>query len=280
MSTSGSLEPTVLSRIMRTYLQLFFEIMIFRNSIRNGTKFYYPGRKSHLMKSWKGLYKLRIRVSEKLKTVLELYNMENHQKKAGPDHHRLKTMVKRSIEQNLRIKNAEARKGNCKRNAVVKNQGQNSVNKEVNQIVGSGKPTGSVLKETIAVSVTISISVQKIHSRILLRALLRSRMKEKRREPEVPEAEVPVVECLDGLARITSEELAITHFVKNGTLQNVCSTRPRVVAGLGRRAHLHIVRLTHSRRNGPNRIMTTTNSDTKYTNTNDMNKHDARDLHK
>ena len=63
----GSLEPTVLSRIIPTYLQLFFEIMIFRNSIRNGTKFYYPGRKSHLMKSWKGLYKLRIRVSEKLK---------------------------------------------------------------------------------------------------------------------------------------------------------------------------------------------------------------------
>ena len=32
-----------------------------------------------------GLYKLRIRESEKLKTVLELYNMEIHQKKAGPD---------------------------------------------------------------------------------------------------------------------------------------------------------------------------------------------------
>ena len=30
-----------------------------------------------------GLYKLRIRESEKLKTVLELYNMEIHQKKAG-----------------------------------------------------------------------------------------------------------------------------------------------------------------------------------------------------
>ena len=48
-----------------------------------------------------GLYKLRLRESEKLKTVLELYNMEIHQKKAGPDDHRLKTMVKRSIEQNL-----------------------------------------------------------------------------------------------------------------------------------------------------------------------------------
>ena len=59
-----------------------------------------------------GLYKLRIRDSEKLKTVLELYNMEIHQKKAGPDYHRLKTMGKRSIEQNLRIKNFEARNGN------------------------------------------------------------------------------------------------------------------------------------------------------------------------
>ena len=69
-----------------------------------------------------GLYKLRIRESEKLKTVLELYNMETHQKKAGPDYHRLKTMVKRSIEQNLRIKNFEARNGNYETNAVVKNQ--------------------------------------------------------------------------------------------------------------------------------------------------------------
>ena len=37
------------------------------------------------------------------------------------------------------------------------------------------------------------------------------------REPEVPEAEVPAVERLDGFARITLKELAITHFVKNGT---------------------------------------------------------------
>ena len=41
-----------------------------------------------------GLYTLRIRESEKLKTVLELYDLEIHQKKAGPDYHRLKTMVK------------------------------------------------------------------------------------------------------------------------------------------------------------------------------------------
>ena len=70
-----------------------------------------------------GLYKLRIRESEKLKTVLELYDLETHQKKLGPDYHRLKTMVKRCIEQEIRKKNFGARSGNFEKNAVVKNQG-------------------------------------------------------------------------------------------------------------------------------------------------------------
>ena len=71
-----------------------------------------------------GLYKLRIRESEKLKTVLELYDLETHQKKIGPDCHRLKTMVKRSIEQEfIRNKNFGNRNGNFEKNAVVKNQG-------------------------------------------------------------------------------------------------------------------------------------------------------------
>ena len=108
-----------------------------------------------------GLYKLRIRESEKLKTVLELYNMEIHQKKAGPDYHRLKIMVKRSNEENLRIKNFEARNGNNERNAVVKSQvTKQREQRNSRRLIGSGKPTGSVLKETIAVSATISISVQ------------------------------------------------------------------------------------------------------------------------
>ena len=59
-----------------------------------------------------GLYKLRTRESEKLKTVLELYELETHQKKLGPDYHRLKTMVKRSIEQDIRNKNVGAKNGN------------------------------------------------------------------------------------------------------------------------------------------------------------------------
>ena len=39
-------------------------------------------------------------------------------------------------------------------------------------------------------------------------------MREMRREPEVPEARVPVEECFDCPARITSKELAPIHPVK------------------------------------------------------------------
>ena len=81
-------------------------------------------------------------------------------------------------------------------------------------------------------------------------------MSENHQEQEVPEAEVPAVERLDGLARITLEELAVTHFVKNGTLQNACSKRPRVAVGLGKSAHSHIVRLMNSRQKGLKRMMT------------------------
>ena len=61
-------------------------------------------------------------------------------------------------------------------------------------------------------------------------------MREMRRELEVPGERVPVEECLDGPARITSKELAPIHSVKSGTLQNACSTRPRVVADLEKSA--------------------------------------------
>ena len=71
---------------------------------------------------------------------------------------------------------------------------------------------GSVPKETIAVSVTTSISVQKRHSRILLQNLLRGRMREMHRELEVREAKVPVEECFDCRAIITSKELCTTPF--------------------------------------------------------------------
>ena len=88
--------------------------MIFRNSIRNGKGILFSMMKIPPDDILEGLYKRRTRESEKLRTILGLYNMEIHQKE---------TMVKRSIEQNLRLKNFEARNGSYGRNAVVKSQG-------------------------------------------------------------------------------------------------------------------------------------------------------------
>ena len=108
-STSGSLVPMILSSIMQG---IRFEMG--RNFVINdeNPNWWHLGK----------LVQIKLLESGKLKTVLELYHMGIHQKKAGPDYHRLKTMVKRSTEQNLRMKNFEARNGHFETSAVVKNQ--------------------------------------------------------------------------------------------------------------------------------------------------------------
>ena len=66
------------------------------------------------------LYKLRIRWSGQLNTVLELYDMEIHQKILMPNYQKLKTMVKRSLDQKLRLRNFDARHEKIETGAVVK----------------------------------------------------------------------------------------------------------------------------------------------------------------
>ena len=68
------------------------------------------------------LYKLRTCESDQLKTVLELYDMEIHQKISVPNYQKLKTMVKRSIDQKLRLRNFDARHRKIESAAVVKNR--------------------------------------------------------------------------------------------------------------------------------------------------------------
>ena len=81
-------------------------------------------------------------------------------------------------------------------------------------------------------------------------------MREMRREPEVPEEGVPAVECHDGLARITIEELATTHFVKNWHPPECLFYKTNSGCQFGESAHSHIVRLMNSREKGPKRKMT------------------------
>ena len=68
------------------------------------------------------LYKLRRHEFAQLKTVLELYDMEIHQKMSMPNCQKLKTMVKRSTAQKLRSRNFDARHVRIETGAVVTNR--------------------------------------------------------------------------------------------------------------------------------------------------------------
>ena len=68
------------------------------------------------------LYKLKVRECDQLKTVLELYEMEIHQKISMPNNQKLKTMVKRSIDQKLLLRNFDARRGKIGTGAVLKSR--------------------------------------------------------------------------------------------------------------------------------------------------------------
>ena len=74
------------------------------------------------MISWKVCTKLRTRESDQLKTVLDLYDIEIHQKISMFNFQKLKTMVKRRKDQELRLRNFDARHCKIEQRAVVKNR--------------------------------------------------------------------------------------------------------------------------------------------------------------
>ena len=183
------------------------------------------------------LHKLRIRESEKLKTVLELYDPEIHQKKAGLDYHRLKTMGN---------KNFGTRNGNNEKDAVVKNQ---RIKQRGQRILGDcwqWKANGQCSKRR---QLQFRHDKDKRATSTQPNPSPKSSTQQKRemhREPRVPEERVPVEECFDCPARITSKELAPIHSAKNGILQNACSASRKMDADLGKSAFMRIARLTNS----------------------------------
>ena len=148
-------------------------------------------------------------------------------------------MVKRSIEQEIRNKNCGIRNGIFEKNAVVKNQGTKQRAQRILGDCWQWKTNGQCVKRDNCSFRHDMNKRGKVHHQIRLRILSCGRMSENHRDPEVPEARVPVEECIDGFARITSKELATTRFVKGGTHQNAGSTRPRAVAGLVKNALMY-----------------------------------------
>ena len=94
------------------------------------------------------LYKFRIRKSDQLKIVLELSDMETRQKISVPDFQKLKTMVKRSIDQKLRLRNFDARnERELKQQQWLRIARVNVVLKEDKEFAINGKRKGSVREE-------------------------------------------------------------------------------------------------------------------------------------
>ena len=77
-----------------------------------------------------------------------------------------------------------------------------------------------------------------------------------RREPEVPEARVPVAECLDGPAMISLKELAPIHSVKKWHPPECLFYKSKSGCRFGKSAHMRIARLMNSPAKGPQRMVT------------------------
>ena len=111
-STSGLLEPMIPSRIIQIYLQLFL-----RNDDIQGIRYemgwnsiiydedsigWHPGKFVHIKNTW--IWSTQNRHQNCI-------DMEIHQKIWRPNYRKLKTMVKRSTDQKLRLRNFDARHG-------------------------------------------------------------------------------------------------------------------------------------------------------------------------
>ena len=136
-------------------------------------------------------------------------------------------MVKRSIEQDIRNKNFGAINGNYERNAVVNNPGTKQRGQTTLGDCWQWEFNGQCSRGD---NCSFRHDINKCA---------------KMTQPN------PVVECFDCDARIKLKELAPIHSVNSGTLQNACSTRPRVVADLGKSAHMDVVRLMNNLVKGP-----------------------------
>ena len=128
--------------------------------------------------------------------------------------------------------------------------------KEFLDIVGNGNPTGSVLEETFAVSATILISVEKMtQSNPSPNSFMQQNEKNASRTRS-PRGKSPSGRMSRWLCKDYLKGTCINSFCEKWHLQNACSTRPRVVADLGKSARMHIVRLMNNFVKGPKRMMT------------------------
>ena len=76
-----------------------------------GTKLYYLQVKFPKTVFWRVCTRLRIRESDQLRTVLAVYEQEVNQDRSKPSYQKLKTMVRRHVDQMIRTRSFKVRNG-------------------------------------------------------------------------------------------------------------------------------------------------------------------------
>ena len=123
-------------------------------------------------------------------------------------------------------------------------RGQNNVDKEFSEIVGNGKPTGSVLKgDSCSFRHDMNKRAKSTQPNSSPRSFYAAECQKMYREPRVLEAEAQVGKWLDCRARITSKELAPLHSVRSRILQSACSTSQKWMQIWWKSVLMHTVRL-------------------------------------
>ena len=187
-------------------------MMIFRNSIRNGTEFYYQWRKSHLMTSWKDCTNKEY---ESLRNSRPYWNWTTWRfirRKPDLIITDWRRWRKRGIEQNLRFVNFETRNRNYERSAMVKNQETKHHEQRTPGDCWQWTANGQCSKGDTC---SFRHDINKRAKMTQLNPSPSSFMQQNEKcveNTEVPEERVPVVECLDGLARVTSKGTCTSSF--------------------------------------------------------------------
>ena len=138
----------------------------------------------------------------------------------------------------MTIKNFEARNGRFETSAVVKNQVTKQREQRILGDCWQWKTNGQCSERD---NCSFPHDVNKCAKMTQPNLSLNSFMPQDERKASrtrSPRENIPLVESLDGHARITSKGLAPIHS-ESGTLQNACSTRPRVVADLEKCSYAH-----------------------------------------
>ena len=127
----------------------FHMAMTFKDWIPDGDEVFVSIRKGPSDDMLERLYKAHIRESDQLNTVLASKEREIEQHESQPSHQKLKTMVKKCVDQKIRARNVEARNKRT----------ENAIN---------GKHEGSAQKETLGVSAMMRTNVENRRARPLL----------------------------------------------------------------------------------------------------------------